>query len=231
MINSDSSLKEFQLLNKEIYLVVNDRGYSNIGLFSRLHRHITKILKAVRKENYENIEYHLSMSFSWALALFNRLHIDLADEMWKAFPGCCPYCLDVPCACKKRPKERQKLQEKLEGKQPISMFEWQKMFAGIYPNIVINSAIHLSEEAGEVDEAITIYSATHIESWFRKTVQELIDVVTNIFGVANCLNINLALELAGYFDKGCPKCHKSPCNCGYVTDDESIPLKSCNIEI
>jgi NTP pyrophosphatase (non-canonical NTP hydrolase) len=224
MIKPSSSLEEFQELNRKIYLITNDRNYSIQEMFSRMHRHITQVLKAVRKEKYGHIEYHLCMSFSWALALLNRLHVDLSDKMWEFFPGFCPYCLSVPCACKERQEERQKMAKKSEEKRPISLREWQQMFAAIYPNTVQNSAMHLAEEAGEVDECIRNHSATHSTDWFDKIIEELVDVVTNIFGVANCRNLDLALGLAGYFVGGCPKCHSSPCGCGYVAIDQPISL-------
>jgi NTP pyrophosphatase (non-canonical NTP hydrolase) len=224
MIHDGSSLKEFQELNNKIYLVVNDRNYSNAEILSILHRHITQVLKAVRKEKYDNVEYYLCMSFSWAFALLNRFHIDLDKEMWKRFPGYCPYCSTAPCSCKERAEDRQETAGKSEGQKPESMMEWQEMFARIYPNLVINSAMHLAEEAGEVDEAIRNYSATHNKEWFIKIMEELVDVVTNIFGVANCLKINLAAELVNHFDRGCTKCHQIPCECGFVTVDKPIHL-------
>jgi len=224
MIPSDSSLARFQSLNKEIYLATNDCNHSNMEMFSRLHRHITQVLKAVRKKKHETMGYHLCMALSWSFALANRFHINLANEMWEFFPGFCLYCSDAPCSCKERARERRKLKGESNGEQPVSLFDWQAMFAKIYPNVVINSAMHLAEEAGEVDEAIRNYSATHDPNWFRKIVEELVDVITNIFGVANCLHINLAVGMAGYFGDGCSKCHKSPCDCGYVATDQPILL-------
>lgn len=230
-MNSDSSLSDFQARNREIYLEVNDRHYSAEKMFARLHRQITHILKAVRKheqehreEEYENIMYHLCMSLSWSLAMLNRYHIDLADDMWRRFPGVCPYCSEAPCICQKRPKDRQKLIGKTRGKQPVSLRDWQKMFAEIYPNTVLVSAIHLAEEAGEVNEALQTHSATHQEGSFWKVVEELVDVVTNIFGVANCIKLDLATGMAGYFAEGCPRCRHFPCLCGFVLKDEPITL-------
>lgn len=224
MISDNSSLTEFQELNKEIYLVANDRNYSNTEIFSRLHRHTTQILKAVRKEKYEDLKYHLCMSFSWSMAMANRFHIDVAAEMWKRFPGVCPYCKRAPCGCKERAKERQKNLISPTREQPVSLVDWQKMFGEIYPNVIINSAIHLAEEAGEVDEAIRIYLATHDIDWFNKLIEELIDVITNIFGVANCLKFNLAAGVVAYFVQGCPGCNRTPCACGYVATDQPVHI-------
>lgn len=64
MIDESSSLAEFQNLNSEIYLVFNDRGYDLRGMFSRLHRHTTHVLKSVRKEDHKYTQYHLCMALS-----------------------------------------------------------------------------------------------------------------------------------------------------------------------
>jgi NTP pyrophosphatase (non-canonical NTP hydrolase) len=194
-------------------------------MLSRLHVHITRILKAVRKENYITVDYDICSAFSWSLALADRFHFDLADEMWKRYPGFCPYCLSAPCACKERRKNRQRFAGKFKGKRPVVIQEWQKMFWSIYPNALQNSAIHLAEEAGEVDEALRNYIATHEKDWFIKVVEELVDLVTNIFAVASCLHIDLAVSLVAYFAKGCPACKTNPCKCGYVAVDHPIPLR------
>jgi NTP pyrophosphatase (non-canonical NTP hydrolase) len=224
MIRNNYSLAEFQKMNGRIYLLVNDRCYESTEMFSRLHHHITQVLKAVRKEKYDTIEYQLCMAFSWSLALANRFHINLEEEMWERFPGHCPYCLQAPCACKDRAKNRQKTIGKPLGKRPASLFGCQRMFAKIYPNAVINSAIHLAEEAGEVNEAIRNYMATHETEWFGKIALELVDAITHIFSVASCLKLNLAASMVGYFSKGCPGCNKLPCSCGHVVEDEPIRL-------
>ncbi len=222
MLNRNCSLAEFQSASSKIYQVVNDRYYSIQEMFSCMHRHITHVLKAVRKKKYRDIEYHLCMAISWSFALANRLHIDLAEEMWKSFPGLCPYCLSTPCACRRRAQERKKMAGRSIGRKPCSLSQWQRMFAKIYPNTIQNSAMHLSEEAGEVDEAIRNHLATHAEKWFRSIVEELVDTITNIFSVASCLSLNLAEGLADYFAEGCPKCRQAPCDCGYVDIDEPI---------
>lgn len=222
MLSHNCSLAEFQEANGRIYNVVNDRYYSIQEMFSWIHRHTTYVVKAARKKKYRDTDYHLCMAMSWSFALANRLHIDLAEEMWKSFPGLCPYCLSTPCACRRRAKERKKMAGRSRGRKPYSLSQWQRMFARIYPNVVQNSAMHLSEEVGEVGEAIRNHLATHAEKWFRRIVEELVDTITNIFSVASCLGLDLAGELADYFAEGCPKCHQAPCDCGYVDVDEPI---------
>ena len=222
MLNKESSLRDFQDLNKTLYLVINDRYYLATDLFACMHRNITHVIKAIRKEKYdEKLEYRLCMTLSWSLALTNRFHIDLAQELWKNFPGSCPYCSFAPCACRERAPERQQVPRRLRNEPPVSLAQWQQMFAGIYINPLEVSKTHLSEEAGEVDEVIRIHFAKRNEQWFWKLVEELVDLVTNIFGVANSLEIDLAELMASYFANGdCPKCHQSPCSCEYIILDE-----------
>lgn len=216
MLGPRSSLASFQRLNAKMYGVANDRYYSAEKMFMRLHRHITNILKAVRKKRYRNARYHLCMAFSWSLALFNRYHIELATDMWRRFPGCCPYCTCAPCRCKEKRRAHRRSACMPKRRKPLSLHSWQKMFAAIYRNAVLESTIHLAEEAGEVNEALHFFLSTLDDRWFDKVIEELVDVVTNIFGVANCLGLDLAVGVAEYFSRGCPRCQKHLCSCGFV---------------
>jgi NTP pyrophosphatase (non-canonical NTP hydrolase) len=216
MLHPNSSLRAFQTRNRALYLLVNDLHYNPEMMFSRLHRHTTHVIKAVRKGKHAEIPYHLCMAFSWAFALFNRYHIDLTKEMWKRFPRCCPYCSWAPCSCKERRRRRHKFLSKSRLGAPVSLRSWQRMFQKIYPNALLEATLHLAEEAGEVSEAIQRFVSTNQERWFDNVIEELVDVVTNIFGVANSLHLDLAAAMAGYFSKGCPDCRKDPCKCGFV---------------
>jgi NTP pyrophosphatase (non-canonical NTP hydrolase) len=218
MISGKSSLRSFQALNRDLYLVTNDRNYGPREMFSRVHRHVTHVLKLVRKRRYEAIQYHLCMAMSWTMGLMNRFHVDISNEMWKRFPGICPYCTDAPCDCRRRRRQRHPLRGIGRGRKPVSLKAWQEMFAGIYRNRLRNSALHLAEEIGEVDEALQAFLATHDDSRFRKMIEELIDVVTNIIGVANCLKLDLSAVMVGHFSKGCPGCKQKPCACGFVAE-------------
>jgi len=223
MIDRLDSLQDFQNLNKEIYSLTDDRNYTSTDLLSYLHCHITKILKAVRKEKYVNVGYNLCMGFSWAFAVANRFHICVADEMWKRFPGKCPYCGLTPCVCKERRDDRQDLPQGPLALRPVSVADWQRMFDSIYPNNTIkDSAIHLAEEIGELSEAVRNYLAVHGDNYFDKIAEEMIDIFANLMAVANCLKLDLGSLSADYFAKGCPKCERSPCECGYVAIDHPI---------
>lgn len=96
------------------------------------------------------------------------------------------------------------------------------MFAKIYHNEIRDSAMHLAEEAGELDEAARNLTATHNKECLEKVIEELVDLVTNIFAVANCMTFDLTTGLVKLFSNGCPKCHKVPCKCGYLPEDKPI---------
>lgn len=220
IVTSASSLQAFQELNKEIYRRTNDRNFDDWALFCYVLRHVTRGLKNVRKKDHKTTQWHLCMALSWSLGLFNRLHVNLASRMWKAFPGHCPYCLTAPCSCSERRQERLPPKEP-SCQEPKSICQWQEMFARIYPGTLQESAIHLAEETGEVGEALRNFLATHRKAWFEKTVEEMIDLVTNIFAVANRLNIDLAGGMAHSFEGGCPGCLHQSCRCKKIIVDPS----------
>ena len=217
---SSSNIRSFSLaamqgLNHQIYCIQNDRNYSASKMVSRIHRYTTRILKAVRKNKTEGFDYYLAMAFSWSMALGNRLHINIDEELWTRFPGVCPYCTSPVCSCKERAAERTEVKPAIN--RPTTLQGYQEMFSRIYShNTLQDAAMHLAEEIGEVDEAIEHYSGTHDPQLFKEITVELVDAVTNMFAVATALKINLAVEIESNFSGGCPKCNCRPCQCGYV---------------
>jgi NTP pyrophosphatase (non-canonical NTP hydrolase) len=212
------SLSGFQGLNGKIYLVQNDQNFETADMVSRMHRYITQVLKAVRKGKTENIGFWLSMAFSWSLALANRLHIGLDEEMWKRFPGRCPYCGSPRCECKERAPARQEVSTSQSPiPRPATLRKFQEMFAKIYfYNTLQDATMHLAEEAGEVDEAIEHFMNTHDRRLFEDVITELVDAVTNMLAVATCLKLDLAAEMEKNFSDGCIRCHQIPCKCGFT---------------
>lgn len=222
MININCSLRRLQSLHSNIYLLPNDLHYDMMGMAFQLLHHSTHILKEVRKAEYEHIRYHICSAFSWSLAIAGRLHLDITDKLWEAFPGVCPYCKEAPCSCRIRRRERQNVHGKSSLKKPTSVLGFQRMFWKIYPNVLPDASSHLAEEVGEVITAIRLHNSTHDKKSLEDLVTELIDVITNIFAVTTCLNINLASSMVEYFTHGCPRCKSTPCDCGYIIIDEPI---------
>lgn len=222
MITDNASLEIFQGLNWKIYQVNDDRHCgSAFDIISYLHRDITRILKAVRKEKHEGLGKRICVTISWAFAVASRFHINVADEAWKRFPGCCPYCKGASCVCKERASSRQTVTAARD--RPISLRDWQAMFAAIYPNNKLqDSVMHLAEEIGELSEAVRNFFAVHSDDSFSNISEEIVDIFANILGVANCLDFDVAALLADYYKDGCPKCHQSSCKCGYVAVDQPI---------
>jgi NTP pyrophosphatase (non-canonical NTP hydrolase) len=217
------TFKDLQELNAGIYRVQNDRNYSTADMVSRIHRYVVQVLKAVRKGKTDRSGYDLSMALSWSLALANRLHLDLDQETWKRFPNVCPYCSNKPCACGERPEERTVTRE--GGLKPETFSDYQKMFSQIYPhNTLKDSAMHMSEEIGEVDEAVKYFTGTHNQMMFEEIVTELVDLITNMCAVASTLGIDLALEMKNLFLDGCPKCRCTPCDC-WFTVAKSVSIR------
>lgn len=211
----DLSPAGFQELNQRIYLVANDRFFAtNSVMAARIHNHQIRVLKAVRKGNHKNTPYHLAMAFSWSMALANRFHIDVGDELWKRFPGVCPYCGYVPCGCKLRRVRRKKVVILIRDR-PHSLQGYQAMFARIYPNSLQNAAMHFAEEVGEVNVALENFMGMHDEKLVEEVILELVDTITTIFAVATAVNCNLAVEMERWFAHGCPGCHKLICKCGF----------------
>jgi hypothetical protein len=177
------------------------------------------------------------MGFSWSLALANRLHLNLDDEMWKRFPGCCPHCSDIPCRCQDDPDRKAiippiiaegivdersitsvRADRSFISERPATLSEYQAMLRRIYPNNTLqDAAMHLAEETGELDESLGFYMGTHHTILFEEINGVLVDTVTLFCAVASCIGLNLADETGAIFLSGCPKCHKIPCNCGYST--------------
>ncbi len=213
---SNFSVNGFQKLNKKIYGKVNRRHYSKPQMVSRMHRYVTRVLKAARRGNHTNIPYCLSMAFSWTCALANELDINLELETWRRFPGICSHCMCGPCACGEADPPRSP--QAVRDTSPQNLRDFQAMFAQIYPkNILKDEAIHLAEELGEVDEAVEHFMGTNAAEMFGDIVPELADTFAHICGVANCVDITLAFEMESNFPDGCCHgCRKPECICGYV---------------
>ena len=217
-ITPDVSFLELQELNTAIYGIANDRIYSNHDFSLKIQRYTTMALKAIRKGRFDQVPWCLVMATSWTMALANRMHIDLDDEIWQRFPGACPYCAGKKCSCKERRLTRATDLPHDDPLRPRTVREYQKMFARIYSaNTLDDSKSHLAEEIAEVAEAVQHYSATHRPELFEEIRLELTDVVSCVFAVSNCMPFDLASSIYEFFGEGrCPKCKKPKCRCGFT---------------
>jgi len=217
--------KGLQKMNADIYGVQNRRHFEKTAMISRAHRYVTIVLKGIRKERHERLPYDLCMALSWLVAFANELGIDLAEETWQRYTRVCPYCKEAPCTCGKREWGGGTA---FRGTcvMPSTVGGFQKMFADIYPgNTLRDSAMHLAEEIGELDEAWEQYKHTHDPTRFTEIVIEFVDVIANLFAVATLLKIDIAKEMMRLFRAGCPKCLQPLCECGY-TVAKSVPIRA-----
>lgn len=185
-----------------------------------------RAIKGVRKGNIEKIKYNLLVSFSWLMAICNRLHIDIEDEIWKRFPMLCSYCGKKPCVCKAI-KANKRVRIRIDNSlRPHALSAFQKMFNEVYPassRSLADAGVHLAEEMGEVSEAIHNFSGQHLQKQFDEVKLEISDFVSCIFGVANSAGIEVSKELSEMYIDNCHVCHKAPCVC---TFSEVVKLKS-----
>jgi NTP pyrophosphatase (non-canonical NTP hydrolase) len=215
----NGTLQDFQKFIFAVYALPDDRLYSIEDLLMQEQRFSMRALKGIRKGNHEKIRVNMLIAFSWLMAIANRLHIDIEEELWKRFPMRCSYCGKIPCACKAIKATSRARFKRNAALRPRSLSGFQEMFDAIYPaeQRTLNAAgVHLAEEVGEVSEAIHNFLGQHLENQFDEIKLEMADVVSCIFGVANSADIAVASELANMFKNNCHVCHKAPCTCKFA---------------
>ena len=211
----------FQRLNWQIYHAANDIFYSKQTMASVMQDHGAQVAKRARKWKLQDIPYHDAMTFSRAVGLANMLHMDIGSELWRRFPGVCPYCGHAPCLgplCKNG-TARRKRKIVPSVSRPHTLHGFQEMFARIYPynlRTLKVAAPHLLEETVEVNTALRDLGSRNDPKDLEEARLELTDVITTTFAVANAMRFSLAQEMEKWFSRGCPGCHKSPCTCGYA---------------
>ena len=84
-LTAKNSLHDFQELIKKVYAVSDDRLFSVSDLISNQERFTMRALKGIRKGDINKLTTNLVLSFSWLVAVANRLHLDLEDCVWKRF--------------------------------------------------------------------------------------------------------------------------------------------------
>lgn len=222
----DQSLQQFQELISTIYALPDDRLYSIFDLLTQMQRFTMRALKGIRKGNIEKLRTNLLISFAWIMAIANRMHVDVEDEVWKRFPALCSYCGFAPCQCKTIKMEKRAKIKIDSSRRPTAIKGFQELFRSIYPpewRTLPDAGVHLAEETGEVSEAIHNFLGQHLQKRFDDVKFEIADYISCLFGVANSASIEVASGLEEIFKNGCHICHKVPCVC---TFSEVAALKS-----
>jgi NTP pyrophosphatase (non-canonical NTP hydrolase) len=214
------SVEKLQKMIGEIYGLPDDRLFSIWDLISNQERFTMRALKGIRKGDRKKLKDNLLISFSWLMAVANRLHINIEEATWKRFPLKCSYCGQSPCECKKiKSGGKAKFFRDISGR-PGSLAGFQKMFRSIYPpdsRSLFEAGVHLAEEMGELSEAVHCYLGEHQKQQFEQIELEAADYVSCVFGVANSAKIDVSKELEKFYWKNCHDCHKSPCECNFTT--------------
>jgi NTP pyrophosphatase (non-canonical NTP hydrolase) len=214
----NQTLSDFQNLIGKIYALPDDRIYSLWDLLVQEQRFTMRSLKGVRKQDVEKIQTNLLIALSWHMAVANRLHVEIEDEIWLRFPYKCSYCGSVPCTCKTvKASERRRVAVDA-SLRPKTLADFQEMFRKIYPSesrTIPDAGVHLAEEMGEVSEALHNFLGEHRAEQFEEVRIELADYLSCVFGLANSAGIDVATELESMFTSGCHICHKVPCSCSF----------------
>jgi NTP pyrophosphatase (non-canonical NTP hydrolase) len=216
-------LSDFQRLISEVYAVPDDRLYSVWDLLTQEQRFTMRALKGIRKGDAEKIKNNLLIAFAWHVAVSNRLHVNLEEEVWVRFPYKCSYCGKIPCECRATKATNRSEMHFDNSLRPGSLAGFQEMFREIYPpasRAIADAGVHLAEEMGEVSEALHNYLGEHKEKQFDEVRYELADYASCIFGLANSAGIDVAGELEAMFTDGCHVCHETPCVCSFTEVSE-----------
>lgn len=183
-------------------------------------------------------EEYVAKALAWWFALCGKVGIESVSKMiWAKFPGVCPYCLSevhVPADCAEAKGSRAgpdwNALTKIGngGAPPKTLGDWQRMFLRIYPAQQTEeygiSFARLTEELGELSEAIRVFSAAptyflseaaDVFAWLMH-VQNLIDQKNNIPRAKRGANLEKSFCRA-YPDR-CLSCDSAVCSCPPILD-------------
>jgi NTP pyrophosphatase (non-canonical NTP hydrolase) len=213
----------FQRSNFRMYGKQNAIHYPNSSdIIIKMLRYWGHTVKGIRKKRMAVIMNDGAIMTSWSFALANHYQIDIEQGLWKYFPGMCPYCGALPCACPPDNKSERLNIVSNESLRPRSMTEYQSLLRRIYPkNTLGGSAMHLTEEMAEIAEAVQAFEKSQASDDLEEIRLELVDVFTNIFAVASCVGFDLAEAIQATFKDGCPRCGHQECDCGYSVSADS----------
>ena len=233
-LEKPQSVEEFQKMSRYIYHDLNTQRYEEDGkLIARLIEEISHLMEYARKDRRKAFRMQLANIFSWSMAVANRLEINIQEALWYKYPGACPYCLrEKDCICgTEHPiidgKEiiLRRLRREHAGREPKTLAEHQALHKRLYSwqherELPIVIAAHLVEEAGEIS-----YAHRHFEMakdreekdhYLNDTCEEMSDVFSWMFALANRLEFDLADAVWEYYPYECVKCHEASCICKEV---------------
>lgn len=244
----EQDLHKYIKMFEQIYEPIQNIERDFYQILARLLESIATCSQYVNKSNERGVADNLPKVFAWycSLVFKSNLNDSISEAIWRKFPNCCPYCLSPRCTCSHGKKSLEdnasRLEEKAKDKdnKPLTLDNWQKMFATIYPRDPQgydqrSNFAHLIEELGETSEAYRI-------SYFHPSAlgSELADVFTWIIGMANLLDsrardgalygysdYRLSREVYFHYPSNCPNCRNSPCNC--VTKQAKQKISELNV--
>ncbi len=234
-VKKDLDIDDYIKMLEEIYEPIQNSERNFYQVLARVIESIAKCSQYVNKSQDDEIADQLPTLFAWYCSLVVKAKpkgFRLSEILWQKYPDCCPYCLSNPCIC---PRNKSILDDNLEqlrdkainnnSRRPHTLYEWQDMFARIYPRNPQgydqkSNFMHLIEELGETSEAyrLNYFHPDNLDN-------ELADVLTWIFGIANLIDskakenfysskeYNLEEKIFEKYKDGCPKCKKPHCNC------------------
>lgn len=228
------SVKEFQKMFRSIYHELNTRQYKKDGeLIARLNEEISHLMEHARKDRRSAFREQLSHIFSWYMGVANRLGVNIQESLWQKYPGVCPYCLrEKDCICgtehpvmEDKELRLRRLRHEHAGREPKTLAGHQALHNRLYSwqhdrELPIVVAAHLVEEGGEVSHAyrhfVMVKDQQEKELWWGRVCEEMTDVLSWMFALANRLEFDLADAVWEYYPYECVKCHKNQCICEEV---------------
>ena len=214
MQKRQKSLRQWQMMFKEIYGEKNQRHYTPADLLLHVVEETSAIAESLRKEDGA-LETPLAHLFSWLVVFTTSLRIDVEKAIFQKYQGLCPYCgRKRNCICISSEKKPSQWFRDHSVKVPSSLAEWQNFFNRIYGNVNKVTGrnkiwLHLLEEIGELSKAFRIKKRRVIR-------EELADVFAWFFSFSNRLGLDLEKIVSQTYPGRCDVCRKTKCRCPMV---------------
>jgi len=211
------TVAEFQRMNLHIYGKANER-YTDSDLILRFYEDISDTMETARKDELEKLPSQIARNFSFANAVANRFEIDMQEALWHKYPGVCPHCLrEQNCMCSTEhpdiPDKEQMLRWRRRDRtlEPKTLAEHQAFHGKLYARqnrriLVIQTAGHLTEEAGEISKEYRHKNKPGMQD-------ELADSFSWMFALANRCGFELAETVWNQYPYECEKCRETVCEC------------------